>query len=482
MNEVFAESIHGDRARPELGPLQPVLARTINALDPAARLSLAASARSSTMGTDCNSMIWVGEASSRSGTIYRSFKKMVGEIDGIEACESVILDISKWAAVYQMLRVGEHPDIDRNHLEYLRSSFSTYATILMDIVDKHSRIDGDRICVEDKRGLNAALTQLVVYDVCRFLGGFPSKEITRFVPTIPKKLEGRDSEFANHYASAFKELVTSTPEGYRQPRLSVLRRSVVELDLYNRKRKPLKKFLMLLENIRSRELLSFERDLIGCEIEHVMPQTLTREWGHITAAVHERFVHTLGNLAITFYNEGLGNRSFEEKKRILENHSRIKLNRILSKYEKFDESAIRDRALTLLDMFARAYGISDNPDESDEWQRVQPGQEPAGEIRVSFRLRNLCANAVIRGGSLLVLKGSQARLDDRPSLSESEARLKRDLVKRGVLAQDGDVLVFVADYLFPSPSLAATIVAGSPTNGRRAWKSEHGSSLQDLVG
>lgn len=289
--------------------------------------------------------------------IYYSFKKMVGDIDGFEECKNLIMDITKWGLIYQVLRVGSHKDIDQNNLEYLRSSFQTYSTLLMDIVDKCARVENGIIFVDEKNRLNEALKMVVTYDVCRMLGGFPAKQITRFIPTIPKRLRKENPEYYIDYATSFKQLVTSASEGFGQPSINRLKRTVVDVDLYNRMKKQVLRFLVLMENVNSKETLSFERDLKGCELEHIMPQSLPLEGWSISQENHERYLHTLGNLSITFDNQGLSNKSFCEKREILLKKSRIRLNQLLLKYEQFDEDAIRDRSLTLLDMFVKAYGV-----------------------------------------------------------------------------------------------------------------------------
>jgi hypothetical protein len=289
--------------------------------------------------------------------IYYSFKKMVGDIDGFEECKNLIIDITKWGIIYQTLRVGSHKDIDQNNLEYLRTSFLTYSTLLMDIVDKCSRVENGVILVEEKTRLNEALKMVVAYDVCRFLGGFPAKQITRFVPTISKRLRNEDSEYYRDYAGAFKRLVTSASEGFRQPSINSLKRSVVDIDLYNQRKKQALRFLVLMENVNSNEVLSFERDLKGCQIEHIMPQSLPPDGWPISKENHERFLHTLGNLSITFDNQGLSNKPFHEKKELLRQRSRIRLNDLLLDYNKFDEIEICDRSLKILDMFVKTYDV-----------------------------------------------------------------------------------------------------------------------------
>ena len=61
-----------------------------------------------------------------------------------------------------------------------------------------------------------------------------------------------------------------------------------------------------------------------------MPQKLAPgKWSYISLENHERYLHTLGNLTLTFDNQKLGNMGFSEKKQILIERSRIKMNQAL---------------------------------------------------------------------------------------------------------------------------------------------------------
>lgn len=74
-----------------------------------------------------------------------------------------------------------------------------------------------------------------------------------------------------------------------------------------------------IENGNSKEKLNSE-DLT---IEHIMPQTMSKSWRkNISDEEHDEFVHTLGNLSITGYNSEMSNKSFAEKKHILEENSK----------------------------------------------------------------------------------------------------------------------------------------------------------------
>ncbi len=299
--------------------------------------------------------------------IYYAFKKCVGEINDLESCRSLIMELVKWAVIYQTLRNGMHPDIDHNNLGYLRASFLTYATLLMDMVDKLSEFEQGSIVVCDKQSLNAAIKQVVVYDVLRFLAGDQAKELTRFIPTISKKLEMKDPNYFRDYATALVLLVTGTSEGYRQPSISIIKRRINENDLYKNKRQLLR-FLILVENLGQNETISFGKNLDKCEIEHIMPQTLTTGWGvEISESTHQRYLHTLGNLSITFDNKELSNKGFDEKKKILVDRSSIRLNNMLLKYKTFSEIEIQDRATQILYKFMDSYGIDVSEDNENEY-------------------------------------------------------------------------------------------------------------------
>jgi hypothetical protein len=68
-----------------------------------------------------------------------------------------------------------------------------------------------------------------------------------------------------------------------------------------------------LEAFNAKEFAMIEK----IQIEHIMPQTLTKQWekelGPEYLLVHHDWLHTLGNLTLTGYNPELSNKSFAEK-------------------------------------------------------------------------------------------------------------------------------------------------------------------------
>ncbi len=87
-----------------------------------------------------------------------------------------------------------------------------------------------------------------------------------------------------------------------------------------------------------------------------MPQSLTPKWeydlGENLKEIHEKYLHTIGNLTLTGYNSDYSNKSFQEK-REMDNgfkQSSLKLNQGLKNLEVFGEKEILDRASDLANL------------------------------------------------------------------------------------------------------------------------------------
>lgn len=80
----------------------------------------------------------------------------------------------------------------------------------------------------------------------------------------------------------------------------------------------------------------------------------------------------------------------------------------------------------------------------------------------------------------LVRKGSKAVKAVAQCINESTSNLRTTLLEQGVLREKGDSLEFTQYYVFSSPSLAAGVVLGRPSNGRVEWKDKSGKTLREI--
>lgn len=76
-----------------------------------------------------------------------------------------------------------------------------------------------------------------------------------------------------------------------------------------------------------------------------------------------------------------------------------------------------------------------------------------------------------------VLKGSRIASDITPSFSAPLQKIRNRLLNNGIVDEN---YLFTRDYLFSSPSTAASIVRGASTNGRTAWKDQGGRTLSQV--
>jgi hypothetical protein len=83
-------------------------------------------------------------------------------------------------------------------------------------------------------------------------------------------------------------------------------------------------------------------------------------------------------------------------------------------------------------------------------------------------------------GTVLVLAGAQASTKTTSSLEEVYKRKRSELIDDGSLALDEDIFRLTRHMPFPSPSAAASVLAGSNTSGRRAWRNAAGRPWSEL--
>ena len=288
--------------------------------------------------------------------VYYEFKKLKGDINSIDKLKEIINDLAKWALIYQTVRIKNHPKINSNYIGFLRSSFARYSVLMMELLEHYSHINSNTLIIDYPLEFNKALKSLVGYDAARFLANYPEGEVSRFTPMVFNRLKSMEYNQSTDFGDRFLNHVANAEEGYRLPSRKVLYESILTNDLYNRKRQQLKRFLILLENINKNELLSYEKDLKRAQIEHIVPQNPEpSQWASISFEEREKYLHTLGNLTLTFDNQTLSNKSFTDKKQILLEKSRIKLNNDLLNFSDFNAKSIKIRATTLLDNFIREF-------------------------------------------------------------------------------------------------------------------------------
>ena len=93
---------------------------------------------------------------------------------------------------------------------------------------------------------------------------------------------------------------------------------------------------------------------------------------------------------------------------------------------------------------------------------------------------NTDATGTESADGFVVFAGSKGRAGGAPSIAPSTLTLRESLLTDGVLGLAGESILLNKDYLFSSPSSAASLLLGRASNGRVEWKTVEGVSLGEI--
>ena len=177
------------------------------------------------------------------------------------------------------------------------------------------------------------------FAVRRTICGVPTNQLRRIFAQLSAQVDIQD-----FVASSRNHLL-----GNRWPSDDEFLAKFVEFPLYSRGRAARTRLILwsLERSFGSKET---PEDTDAITIEHVMPQTLSAEWEAELGAgwkdVHERLLHTIGNLTLTGYNPELSNQSFAYKKDWYET-ANFEISKSVQSCDRWTECTIRDRAVEL---------------------------------------------------------------------------------------------------------------------------------------
>lgn len=121
------------------------------------------------------------------------------------------------------------------------------------------------------------------------------------------------------------------------------------------------------------------------------------------------------------------------------------------------------------------YKIFDSIQESVV--RQNKNQPSANDIYFIKAARGAEAKGSIVSDGFVVFEGSKIASSETPSMSESLKKLRENLIKNKII---DDKFCFTKDFVFSSPSLAASTVMGRNANGRTEWKTVNGKNIKDF--
>ncbi len=191
----------------------------------------------------------------------------------------------------------------------------------------------DGVLSNDDFGRSIALIESYIFR--RAVCGLGTNSLNKVFPSFTKHIQ------KDEYFKSLKAHFGSLTEKQRFPNNDEFKDCFITIDFYHFKKK--KYFFERLENF-DREERVYAHEYTK---EHIMPQELTEEWerdlGENFKEIHNKYLHTIGNLTRTGYNSEYSNKSFQ-KKRDMEKgfkDSPLRLNQSLRDLESFGEEEIK---------------------------------------------------------------------------------------------------------------------------------------------
>lgn len=408
--------------------------------------------------------------------VYRIFVKWFK--DNNESTENILKEIVKYADAYNTIYRKELKKVDSG----LRNALKEYRRILSDM-PAPALMEFYLLCKEGKIAENTyseIVSIISTYLIRRSLCNYDTSGITRLFPVFLKDvLQDCNDDYCNIVEIVKKDLIVKNAgNSMSMPDDEQMRNAMFNSNMYNL-RSPLRIVFDKMEHENNPAPV----ELNALSVEHLMPQTPTKEWLNLLGVdleIYQKNVHRLGNLTLAAKvdNSAMGNRGWAYKNEILRSTNHLKINERILAVEKWTIKDIDDRTSELIEKICKLYPY---PEISNE---IIPKEE------IFIKVNGITAKGYLSldDGSVEIDTGSQlAKHENAENFPEIED-IRQELLDEEIIAEIDGVLQFVKPYTVYSKfanstalSYAASIVLHGSKNGWAYWENNAGIALRDIT-
>lgn len=279
--------------------------------------------------------------------VYENFRRYVDKTRRCDDREALCADLRTWTGHYARIvgaQGARHPDHRVEHqLSHLRAlGMGAYGPFALRVLDDEDRV-GPKEAAETLETAASWITRMWLAD--KSMSG-----LNREMATIASEiLPDETTSYAQWWKAKIARLAHT---GIGVPDDEAVSEGIRTRAAYGAKASNGgHAVLYALETQESAQGLPAREDF---DLEHVMPQKLTREWketlGSNAKEISERYGNRLANLTLLEKdrNTSVGNRGFAEKRSTYRN-SRAELTRAIADEPSWDEEAIERRAESLIE-------------------------------------------------------------------------------------------------------------------------------------
>lgn len=409
--------------------------------------------------------------------VYKEFVNWYKSQDQILGREGIFKDIIKFARYYFEIY---HKDVNTLDQE-LRSSVLEFRKILSDmpaplLMGFYDLYDSEKISASQ---LSELISVVNNYLIRRALCDIDTSSITRlFAPLLKDIDEDCKGNYGNIVDILKKNLVfKNINNGMYVPDERQLYDLVVNSNMYKIK-STIRVFFDKLEHENNPAPVNLEE----LNIEHLMPQTPTKEWYDylkVDEETYQRNINRLGNLTLTAKvdNSKMQNKTWDYKNEILSSTSHLTINQSILEKDRWDIEAIDSRTNKLIGEINRIFPY---PQADEDILRVE-------EIFINSNGINASANFYIDNGDVEILEGSELynfpNAENYPEIEE----LRQELLDEGIIFDNGQKMIFKKSYMVNTKiksgsalSSSADLILHGSRNGWEYWTNKEGKPLKQI--
>ncbi|EPZ94512.1 DUF262 and DUF1524 domain-containing protein [Helicobacter pylori] len=255
--------------------------------------------------------------------------------------EDLLKDLQKYCGYFCQIVFKKEADKDLNKaLGFLVDlEMDVIYPLLLELYSDYS--DG----VLSKDDFRSSIALIESYICRRAVCGLGANSLNKVFPSFARHIQ------KDEYFKSLEAHFGSLTNNQRFPNNDEFKDCFITIDFYKFKKREY--FFERLENFDRKERVYTHE----YTTEHIMPQKLTEEeWerdlGENFQEIHDKYLHTIGNLTLTGYNHEYSNKSFQEKRNMEGGFkdSPLRLNQSLRDLESFGEEKIKKRANDLVDL------------------------------------------------------------------------------------------------------------------------------------
>lgn len=369
--------------------------------------------------------------------IYEVFKNWFKGYSKDHTIEETMKIVLLYARYYKELFINTAFNIEQHvnnsMKEFRKNTVEPIAPFLMEIYKLYETFDpaGNRLV--SAQSFYKIIDLFTTYNIRRNICNLRSGVLTRIIPPMLRDvIEACGSSYDNIYEYTTKFLVDNNKgKASFMPDDEYMRSNLIGLNAYSLKNY-LKTIYERIESYNNPAVVDFS----NLSIEHLMPQTPTKEWLDtlgITRDVYDANLHRMGNLTLATHpdNSKMSNKPWEYKKQVLEKTQHLKMNLEILEKEKWGIEEIDERTKAMIEKTIELYPY------------VEVGTELSAKYDIFLNEGKAKATGYIyEDMTVEVLSGS---VFEHSFNAEIES-----MVEEEILIPSGNGYMFSTNFTFPS--------------------------------